>query len=62
MNIAMNTTTTNRQTLDGLCNSKPGTFKQFVRTKEALLLALENERKARIRASREAASKLAWAA
>ena len=50
------------KTIDEVCKSEPGSFKKFVKKKEAHLQNLENERKERIRASREAARQLALAA
>jgi hypothetical protein len=50
------------KTIDEVCQSEPGSFKKFVKKKEAHLQNLENERKERIRASREAARQLALAA
>src|ERR1043165_5132630 len=39
------------QTIDELCKAEAGTFKKFIKKKEAHLVAIENERKERIRAS-----------
>jgi hypothetical protein len=50
------------KTIDEICQVEPGSFKQFVKKKEAHLQTLENERKERIRASRKAARALALAA
>jgi hypothetical protein len=50
------------KTVDELCNSQPGTFKEFIQKKEALQEAIENERKERIRAAQKAAQEMAWAA
>jgi hypothetical protein len=50
------------KTMDELCAAEPGSFKKFVEKKEAHLQALENERKERIRASRNTARDLSLAA
>jgi len=50
------------KTIDEICQAGPGSFQRFVKKKEGYLQTLENERKERIRATREAARKLALAA
>jgi hypothetical protein len=50
------------KTIDEVCQVEPGSFRKFIRKKEAHLQALEHERKERIRATRESARSLALAA
>jgi hypothetical protein len=50
------------KTVDEFCNSKPGTFKKFIKKKESHLQAIEKEREDRIRAKDRATCELAWAA
>lgn len=50
------------KTIDEVCQKEPGSFGNFLKKKEAYLQLLENERKERIRETREAARKLAMAA
>ena len=50
------------KTIDELCKSEPGSFKQFLKQKEAYLKNLENKRKTRIHASRKTAHEMSWAA
>lgn len=50
------------KTIDQVCGEEAGAFKKFIKDKEAYLKALENERKERIRAAREATWELSQAA
>ena len=50
------------KTIDEHSGQAAGSFKKFVEQKEVFLQRLERERKERIRASRQAASDLSWAA
>ena len=55
-------TTTKVKTIDDLAKKPAGSFKKFIKEKEAFLQGIEAERKERIRAIRLAASEQAWAA
>jgi hypothetical protein len=50
------------KTIDQLAGKPAGSFKKFIKEKEAFLQGLEAERKERIRATRKAALELSWAA
>jgi hypothetical protein len=50
------------KTIDEHFGVEAGSFKKFVEKKEKFLNGLENERKERIRASRQTAQEIAWAA
>ena len=50
------------KTIDELCRKPAGSFSKFIAEKKAFQQALESERKERIRACRETALELAWAA
>jgi len=51
-----------RKTIEELAAKPAGSFKQFIKQKEAFLQSLETERKERIRAGQKAARELSWAA
>ena len=50
------------KTIDEVCNKPPGSFQKFVEEKKGFLQNIETERKERIRASRQTAQELSWAA
>lgn len=50
------------KTIDEACDKPAGSFKKFVKCKEAFLQSLETDRKERISAARKAARELSWAA
>jgi hypothetical protein len=54
--------TTTAKTMDQFCDQPAGSFKTFIKEKEAFLQSLEHERKERVRACRKAARELSWAA
>lgn len=47
--------------IDELCKSEPGSFKKFLKQKEAYLKKMDANRKARIHASRNTAREMSWA-
>jgi hypothetical protein len=50
------------KTIDEHCKKPAGSFKKFIKEKETFLQNLENERKERIRASRQTSQELSWTA
>ncbi len=50
------------KTIDEVCNKPEGSFQKFVEQKRKYLQSVESERKERIRASRNTARELSWAA
>lgn len=50
------------KTIDEFCKKEPGSFKKFVAKKKQFLRKLESEREDRIRAARQTAQEMSWAA